>query len=171
MYSNTDKNVLPRLLAHHNSPGTPLHPSVDFSLCLFNPFLPSLSHLLFHQADMQQDRQLGIPPLSPCLAFLTRSLSESLLSFFLSSPPSIPVSLITIQQTAAVESAERWHTIPQSWNRRHTLPVSPLPLSHFLFSAQSSSLAGVTQLHRHSQIITLTTKSAQTLWQPHFPFC
>lgn len=78
----------------------------------------SLLSFLLHTCSttrqiMQQDCQLGIPPPSPCLAFLTLSLSVSLLSFFPLLTPSLPlslsrlVSLITIQQTAAVESAER----------------------------------------------------------------
>lgn len=87
---------------------------------------------------MQQDCKL-----STSLPMSRLSHSLSLLSFFPTPPPSpssILVSLITIQQTAAVESTERWHTIPQSWNRQHTPPLTLMPptpphlLSSKLFS-------------------------------------
>lgn len=135
----TESNThIPRLLWHHTPPGTTQHPPADISSC--SSILP------FHTCSttrqiMQQDCQPGIPPPHVSVS----SLSLSLLSFLFSltpppSPSSILVSLITIQQTAAVESAKRWHTIPQSWNSHahtHThlsLSLSFLPINSFLSS-------------------------------------
>lgn len=108
--------LLPRSLSHHTPHGTPQHPPVDLRLSLFYPFPPSLSHLLYHQADNAAGLSAWHSTSLPMSRF-PHSLSVSLQSFFLSlSLPlsrhllplsSILVSLITIQQTAAVESAER----------------------------------------------------------------
>lgn len=109
--------LLPRSLSHHTPHGTPQHPPVDLRLSLFYPFPPSLSHLLYHQADNAAGLSAWHSTSLPMSRF-PHSLSVSLQSFFLSlslppsltpppSPSSILVSLITIQQTAAVESAER----------------------------------------------------------------
>lgn len=91
---------------------------------------------------------------------LSRHLSAFILSLSLPpsspSPSSILVSLITIQQTAAVQSAERWHTIPQSWNRQHT-PSLPLPISHLL-SQLRAPLYGY-KLYVDSHLITLQIDS------------
>lgn len=107
--------LLPRSLSHHTPHGTPQHPPVDLRLSLFYPFPPSLSHLLYHQADnaagLSAWHSTSLPmsrfPHSLCLfaIFLFVSLPPSLTPP--PSPSSILVSLITIQQTAAVESAER----------------------------------------------------------------
>lgn len=108
--------LLPRSLSHHTPHGTPQHPPVDLRLSLFYPFPPSLSHLLYHQADNAAGLSAWHSTSLPMSRF-PHSLSVSLQSFFFvslppsltppPSPSSILVSLITIQQTAAVESAER----------------------------------------------------------------
>lgn len=92
--------------------------------------LPSLSHLFYHQADNAAGFSAWHSTSLP-MSCLPVSFSLSTLFLSLSPPPSpssVLVSLITIQQTAAVESAERWHTIPQSWNvQTHHLSLSPPP--------------------------------------------
>lgn len=144
--NNTDTNALPRLLAHHNPLGT-LHPPVDLSLCPLYPPLLSLSHLLYRQAE----NEAGLSAWhSTSLPMSCLPHSVSLLSFFfslslsLSPPPSfstILVSLITIQQTVAVESAERDDTqYLKAGTGKHHLFLSPPPSILLPFSAWSFSL-------------------------------
>ena len=91
-HTHTHTRTLPRLLAaHHPRLGTPLHPPVDLS-----PVSSSFPFLLFHTCSttrqiMQQDCQLGIPPPSPCLAFLSLSLLPSLCFHSFSLAPSLPL--------------------------------------------------------------------------------
>lgn len=83
--------LLPRSLSHHTPHGTPQHPPVDLRLSLFSPFPPSLSHLLYHQADNAAGLSAWHSTSLPMSRFPhSLSLSVSLQSFFLSL--SLPLS-------------------------------------------------------------------------------
>lgn len=102
---------------------------------------------------MQQDCQLGIPPPSPCLAFLTLSLSLCNLSFCLSPSLSHATSFpifypgVTDYYSADGCSGECWemthNTSKLEQAGKHHLyspPSLTQPKSHLSFSAQSFSL-------------------------------
>ncbi|MEQ2226437.1 hypothetical protein ILYODFUR_027444 [Ilyodon furcidens] len=114
---------------------------------------------------MQQDCQLGIPPPSSHLAILILSLPLCRLSFYLSSSlplpspppsPSILVSLITIQQTAAEESAEMTHnTLKQE--PAHTPPLHLPPSDLFSVAAADSSTRHTHHINTDADTFHLST--------------
>lgn len=145
--------LLPRSLSHHTPRGTPQHPPVDLRLSLFYPFPPSLSHLLYHQADNAAGLSAWHSTSLPMSRF-PRSLSVSLQSFFLSL--SLPLSrhllppLLSWCHWLLFSRRLRWR-VPRDDTQylkagtgRETPPLHPpsltQPKSHLSFSAQSSSL-------------------------------
>lgn len=147
--------LLPRSLSHHTPHGTPQHPPVDLRLSLFSPFPPSLSHLLYHQADNAAGLSAWHSTSLPMSRFPhSLSLSVSLQSFFLSL--SLPLSrhllppLLSWCHWLLFSRRLRWR-VPRDDTQylkagtgRETPPLHPpsltQPKSHLSFSAQSSSL-------------------------------
>lgn len=143
VFKNTDTNVLPRLLAHHNPLGNPLHPPVDFSLCPLYPSLPSLSHLLYHQAD----NAAGLSAWhSTSLPMSRLPHSVSLLSFCLSlSLPLLP-SFLSWCHWLLFSRRLQWRVqrddtqYLKAGTGKHHLSSSPPPSILLPFSARGFSL-------------------------------
>ncbi len=143
-----DTNTLPRLLANHNHLGGPQHPrSVALSL---------LSFLLFHTCStdrqiMQQDRQLGIPPPSPCLAFLTLCLCYHSFSPPLSLTLSLSYPGVTDYYSAdgCREMTHNTSELEQAAHTRQHTPAPP-PTTSFFSSRVFSTDTAKSSPYRHS---------------------